>query len=184
MTIKKAKQRSTRLQKKQREALIGWISEGLETDEINKHSAKFKPKFKVSRSLVEHYRRSRNVDIKKIILSGQLKALKEGLAQKAARVRLLQEMADKMMDDLLVGKLLWTDQVKGIGGQENYERIDYKEFNTGEVQQLRGVLDDIAKELGDRGPDVYVENNNFFDIESWKKEREKRLKAVKAMPAR
>jgi hypothetical protein len=181
---KKPKKPRTRLLKKQREALLVWISEGLETDEINKRAGQFSPTFKVSRSLVDHYRKTRKVDIKEIILSGEITALKEGLAVKASRVKLLQVIADLMMEDLIKKELLWTNQVKSIGSQYNFERIDYKEFNTAEVQQLRGVLEDIAKELGERSPDVNIENNNFFDIESWKKEREKRLASVKALPAR
>jgi hypothetical protein len=39
---------------------------------------------------------------------------------------------------------------KGIGSQDNYERVEYEEFNKAEVESLRGVLDDIAREVGDR----------------------------------
>jgi hypothetical protein len=45
---------------------------------------------------------------------------------------------------------LWTDQVKMIGSGPFAKEVDYEEFNTAEVTQYRGVLDDIAKELGHR----------------------------------
>jgi hypothetical protein len=45
---------------------------------------------------------------------------------------------------------IWLDQVKGIGSQDNYERIEYIEFNKAEIEALRGILDDIASEVGHR----------------------------------
>ena len=171
------------LEKEQREALIQWVAEGLETDEINKRALKFKPPFKVSRQQVDHYRKTRKVDLNEIKHSGEMTALTSGLALRENRVALLQKMADQMIYDLLNNNLLWTDEVKGIGGAENFEKIEYKEFNGAEVAQLRGVLDDIASEMGQRAPNVKVENNNFFDINSWKKQREERLKQASLLPA-
>ena len=52
-----------RLKKAQREALLSWIAEGLQTDEINKRAAKFKPRFNVSTRLVTHYRKTRGVKL-------------------------------------------------------------------------------------------------------------------------
>ena len=37
-----------------------------------------------------------------------------------------------------------------IGTGPFQERVEFEEFNTAEVSQYRGVLDDIAKEIGDR----------------------------------
>jgi hypothetical protein len=51
----------------------------------------------------------------------------------------LQQLAALMEKDLF-GGFLWV--------------VDYEEFNTAEVQQYRGVLDDIAKEVGDRKQSV------------------------------
>ena len=55
-----------------------------------------------------------------------------------------------MMYRDITGGFLWLDQVKALGAGPNMEIVDYEEFNTAEVQQLRGVFDDIAKELGHR----------------------------------
>lgn len=139
-----------KLKKTQREALLAWIAEGLQSDEINKRATLFEPTFEVTRQQVDHYRKTRNIEIQKLRKDGEYTALNTGLAIREKRVELLQELAERMRDDLLVKKLLWTPQVKGIGGADNYERIDYEEFNSAEVLQLRGVLDDIAAEVNER----------------------------------
>ena len=139
-----------RLKKAQREALIAWIAEGLESDEINKRAAKFKPRFKVSRNTVTHYRKTRGMKLEEIQEAGEVNALKSGFALKENRVAALQKLADKMIGDLIGGDKMWLLQVKGIGGYENYERVEYWDFNRSEVESLRGVLDDISSEVGER----------------------------------
>lgn len=139
-----------RLKKAQREQLLEWIAEGLDTGEINKRAAKFKPRFKVSTRLVTHYRKTRNIKVEAIKSIGETNALISGLAIKENRVAKLQALADRMLADLLEKDKLWLLQVKGIGGTENYERVEYYEFNKAEVDALRGILDDIASEVGGR----------------------------------
>jgi|SRR6185503_7909508 len=138
------------LNKSQKEAVLMWIAEGLETDEINKRAAKVKPPFTVSRRAVAHYRKTRGVKLEEIKEADETSALNKGLALKENRVDRLQQLADLLIGDLFENDLLWTDEVKGIGGADNFERIDYKEFNKAEVDALRGVLDDLASEVGER----------------------------------
>jgi hypothetical protein len=139
-----------RLKKAHREALLKWIAEGLESDEINKRAAKFKPPFKVLRSQVVWYRKTRGIKLDEIQEEGEVNALTTGFALKENRVAALQKLADKMMGDLMGGDKMWLLQVKGIGSHDNYERVEYWEFNRSEVESLRGVLDDIASEVGER----------------------------------
>ena len=171
-----------RLQKAQRESLLTWIADGLESDEINKRAAKFKPKFKVSRQQVDHYRKTRKVDIAEVKKSGEFNALTSGLALSEKRVQLLQELAEKLRADLFENKRLWLDQVKGIGSMQNYERVEYQEFNAAEVAQLRGVLEDIALEVGERSKTMEHKGNvGLFDFDQWKEDRKKRLDNMKAL---
>lgn len=143
-----------RLNKKQKEAVLQWVAEGLESDEINRRAAKFKPPFKVSKTQVAFYRKSRQVNLQEIKQSAEFDALKSGLALKVERVKVLQQMANKFITDLMPEddgeNKRWLLQVKGIGSQDNYERVEYYEFNKAEVDALRGVLDDIASEVGER----------------------------------
>jgi hypothetical protein len=143
-----------RLKKAQKEALLAWIAEGLESDEINKLASKFRPRFKVSRRVVTHYRKTRDVKLDEIKEADETSALTTGLALKENRVAKLQLLADRLLKDLLSEdgeeNRIWLDQVKGIGSQDNYERIEYIEFNKAEIEALRGILDDIASEVGHR----------------------------------
>ena len=139
-----------KLNKKQKAFLLERVAEGLETGEINKLASEFKPPFEVSRSQVDHYRQTRKVSISQIKEEDENSALKTGLSLKENRVKLLHELAEKLKNDLFNDGLLWTDNAKGIGSGPLWEKYDYKEFNAAEVAQLRGVLEDIASEVGDR----------------------------------
>lgn len=167
-----------RLQKAQKEAVITWVAEGLETDEINKRAAKFKPRFKVSKTQVAFYRSSRGSVLETIKKSDEFDALKTGLALRVERVKVLQKLADKMIEELLpangMGSKLWTHNKKAVG-MSIYE---YLEFNKAEVDSVRGVLDDLAKEMAERRPDVEIHNTYNFDMNKWKQETKKRLQEV------
>lgn len=141
-----------KLKKAQKELLLNWIAEGLESDEINQRAAALDDPFSVTRQHVDHYRKTRDVTIQSIREAGEFSALKTGLARAEARVKLLQDLAGKMRDDLFEegGHGFWLPRSKGVGSNENYERIDYEDFNAAEVAELRGVLDDIAVEVGGR----------------------------------
>ena len=138
-----------RLRKSQKEAVLRWIVEGLRSDEINERGAAHAPPFRVSRDQVAYYRRTRQVEIDALVVAGEQEALTEGLALKGERVTKLKQLAALLEKDLF-GGFLWTDQVKGVGSGDAATIVDYEEFNGPEVSAYRGVLDDIAKELGHR----------------------------------
>lgn len=184
-----------RLKKNQKEKLLAWISEGLQSDEINDRAAQFDDPFSVSRQQVDWYRERRAVDIKAIQAAGEHDALTTGLALRAERVRRLQQLAALMEKDLF-GGFLWTDQVKALGSGEFMQVVDYEEFNTAEVQQYRGVLDDIAKEVGDRKVKQEVTGANggalevttpaiekaTQEITAWRKQMSEQLNGLNAPP--
>ena len=138
-----------RLKKSQKEAVLKWIAEGLQSDEINDRAVLFVPPFKVSRQQVDYYRKTRAADIIAILEVSENNALTEGLSLKAERVKKLKQLAALLERDLF-GGFLWLDQVKGVGSGDIATIVDYEEFNKAEVDSYRGVLDDIAKEVGDR----------------------------------
>lgn len=145
-----------RLKKTQKEVLLNWIAEGLTSDEVNSRAAIFDPPFDVSRQQVDHYRKTRGIEIEEIKKRDEFSALTSGLAKKEERLYLLKQLAEHLAKDLFEKSLFWTDMVKGIGKGDDYERVEYEEFNAGEVAQLRGILDDIAKEVGDRKNSIDV----------------------------
>ena len=138
-----------RLRKEQRNEILKWVAAGLETGEINENAGKFDPPFRVSRAQVDYYRRTRGVDLKEILEIGQHNALTTGLALKEERIKRLTLLAALMEEDLF-GGVLWTENVKMIGSGFDQERVEFEEYNAAEVAQYRGVLDDIAKEVGQR----------------------------------
>ena len=158
-----------RLKKSQKECLLKWIAEGVQSDEINNRASVHIDPFSVSRQQVDYYRKTRKADIDVITKAGEMDALTEGLAKKSERVTRLKQLASLLENDLF-GGFLWTDQVKGVGSGDIAEIVDYEEFNRSEVDAYRGVLDDIAKEVGDRkninevsGPDGDVIRVSLVD---------------------
>lgn len=148
-----------RLEKGQKEKLLEWVAEGLETDEINARAQDCGPPFTVSRQQVDFYRKTRKVAVKEIAKSGELDALTSGLALKEVRVARLAKLAARMEEDLF-GSGLWLDQLKSIGSGLDQQVVEYEEFNAGEVKEYRGVLDDIARELGHRKNGLEVSGPN------------------------
>lgn len=148
-----------RLKKIQKEALLTWIAEGLRSGEINERAAEFDPPFSVSRRQVHHYKSTRQLDIEAIIAVGEYKALNEGLAKVAKRVERLKQIAERLEKDLLEGESIWLPQIKSIGSGPDAQVVEYEEFNRSEIEAYRGLLDDIARELGHRKQQVEMQSS-------------------------
>jgi hypothetical protein len=138
-----------RLKKSQKEAVLRWITEGLRSDEINERAASFVPPFSISPRQATYYRKTRDADIKAMLAAGEFDALTTGLATREGRVKKLKQLAALMERDIF-GGFMWLDNVKGVGSGDVATIVDYEEFNKAEVDAYRGVLDDIAKEVGHR----------------------------------
>lgn len=142
-----------RLKKAQRQALLEWVAEGLQSDEINLQAKEFDPPFSLSRATITHYRKTRAVDIQRVISEGEHEALSTGLALTSERVKKLKALALRLERDLFgdgIDDYVWTDQVKGVGSGLTAEVVEYEEFNSAEIAAYRLLLDDIAKETGGR----------------------------------
>ncbi len=143
-----------RLNEGQKAKVLEWVAEGCKTDEINRRAAEHTEPFKVSRDQVRFYRKTRKVDLQELSDTAELNALNTGLALKTERVKKLQQLADKLEADLF-GENLWVTDVKAV----NNERVYIERFNSAEVSEYRGVLDDIAKEVGGRVVKTDVTSN-------------------------
>jgi len=84
--------------------------------------------------------------------------MEDGYALPHERVRALKQLAGILFEELTAedeaANRLWIDDVKQVGKGEGALRVDIERFNTGEVDQFRRVLDDIAKETGGRAAKV------------------------------
>lgn len=136
-----------KLDKTQKRKIKELVAAGYESDQINELAAQYDPPFSVSRQQVEHYRRNSGPKLKAILEAKKDSPLKQGLAIKENRVSLLQKLADAMHVDLIENQKLWVvDKIITV----NNEPVEVESFNHQEMNQLRGVLDDLAKETGGR----------------------------------
>jgi hypothetical protein len=83
--------------------------------------------------------------------------METGFAQAHERVAVLKELADCLLTDLRDPEKRWLRDIKGIGHGDNWTQIEIDRFNAGELEQLRALLDDIAKETGGRPKTVKVD---------------------------
>jgi hypothetical protein len=135
-----------KLTQKQRNALVAWAAEGLRLAEINERAAQFDPPFKVEWHQLKHVRKQAEKRFTELREEFEKEALAEGLARKALRIRRLVQLAEKIEEDFYENNRLWVIEPKQVGA----EVVDVERFNAAEVKEYRGLLDDIARELGDR----------------------------------
>lgn len=79
-----------------------------------------------------------------------IEILHTGLAESNARVRELKRMAELLAEEIARPGRLYLHDVKQIGSGKFARRVKLLRFNSPLVEQYRGVLDDIAKEVGGR----------------------------------
>lgn len=134
----------------QRLLIIQWIAEGLKTKEINERAAAQKPPFVVTANEIYYYRITREVDIQAARLARVSEVVNTGFALRENRVLALNNLAERIYNELMERDKLWLPNAKGIGSGPDYERIDYEDFNRAGVEAVRGILEDLAQELGER----------------------------------
>ena len=139
-----------KLNKEHKEHLLILIAEGLLTDEINVRAGLFTSPFNVSKEQVAYYRRTRHQKITELKETYENKALNTGLARVCIRVERLQRLARLLEDDLFEKELTWVEDRKGVGTGSVAEVYNFFRFNSAEIETYRGILDDIAKEVGGR----------------------------------
>jgi len=82
--------------------------------------------------------------------------MESGLALDFERTDELKRLAHFLIDQIYeqgengVYHNVWLPDVKQIGSGKDAERVDIERFNAAIMSELRGVLDDLAKETGGR----------------------------------
>lgn len=84
-------------------------------------------------------------------------AIQTGLALDYERVLVLKDLATTLLTELTEGGRRWLPDAKWIGGADYGEKVEIERFNAQEVEQLRGLLDDLAKETGGRAKTVKID---------------------------
>lgn len=140
-----------RLNQNQKAKLLEWVAAGYQSDEINRLAAVFDEPFSVRRSQVQFYRNHYRHDFQPKADAKKASAIATGLALKEVRVEKLQRLAMLLEQDLLENEKLWVvSDIRIVGKDADARIVEREEFNAGEVIQYRGLLDDIAKEVGGR----------------------------------
>lgn len=80
----------------------------------------------------------------------RLAVLEEGFALDFERVRALKRLAALLESEVYEDEKRWVPDVKSIGAGQYAVQVDIVRFNPAIIDQFRGTLDDIAKEVGGR----------------------------------
>jgi hypothetical protein len=75
------------------------------------------------------------------------KIMQSGFAQEHERVAALNRLAEKLLSEVDTDKKLWLEDKKLL---PNGDDVNLIRFNGNLIEQVRGLLDDIAKETGGR----------------------------------
>lgn len=115
--------------------------------------------------------------------------MESGLALDFERVDQLKRVGHFLIDQIYeqgedgTYHNIWLPDVKQIGSGNSAERVDIERFNAAIIGELRGVLDDLAKETGGRikGVDVTSGGQSLFDLEEWKRKAQEQRQAIEQM---
>ena len=128
-----------RLTNEQRLLIEEWVAAGKTNQQIIRLAAEYDPPFEVkSANISKTFRKGSEKKETVILEERSAEAVSAGLAEKEARIRMLQETAEFMF--------AWMKRVP----PDKAPQI---------VNAMRGCLDDIAKELGQRSSKVDVNAN-------------------------
>lgn len=156
-----APKRRNKLTQKQRAALTVWVAEGLRLPEINERGAQFDPPFNVEWLQLKHARTRAGKRFSELREDFEKEALAEGLARKAIRIREIVALYNQHMALIKARGKEMTGEV--AGGDTGLMARDYKgkdadravyKYDAPLIKEMRGLLDDIAKELGERKNNV------------------------------
>lgn len=126
------------------------------------------------------------LDYERVETLKRIAALLEGEIEKRAEVEGLDgEPAKDKNGNPIEGERyrVWLPDVKQIGSGDYAERVDIERYNSAIFGDLRGVLDDLAKETGGRiaRQDITSGGKKLFDVDAWMEQRKARLDAVENM---
>jgi len=99
-----------------------------------------------------------------------------GYAVWQKRVWDLNRLAETLFDDLQKSTRRWVTDVKTVGSGDDLERIEVERFNAPLMKEFRGLLDDLAREMGERVQGVAIAAK--VQVENLDEVRERRWEAA------
>ena len=153
-----------RLTPGQRIFVYNLLADGANVAEINRAGAHYSTPFTVTSSQVTHMRERMQIKHAELAAKANMEGWSEGLAKKDERIKLLKRLAERLVQDIFpddpAKEKVWLNNIKGLGSGAQFMTFDYKDFNHQEMIQLRGLLEDIAKEQGARSTKIEMTQNS------------------------
>lgn len=153
------------LRSNQREALLIWAAEGLSLPEIRQRASEFDPPFEADKRLIKHLRQKAGVKYRQLQEEIESELIGEGLARKARRIKALVDLFDRHLS-LIQSRADDPSMADIPGGDTGLIVRDYKQdnpiykFDGAVIREMRGLLDDIAKEKSERSQKVELSDPN------------------------
>jgi hypothetical protein len=141
--------------------MVEWVAEGLRLPEIKERAAKEDPPFDVDWNQIKWARQRLNVGIRKMREQEASEVLISGLPRMVERIRQLEALYDKHLALIIARGEEMAGEI--AGGETGLLVRDYKgrnadvavyKYDGALVKEMRGILDDIAREVGDRKTNV------------------------------
>lgn len=102
---------------------------------------------------------------KQALASEKAKVLQSGYALFFKRIETLNRLAELLWEEVNTTDKRWLPDVKQIGAGESAERVDIVRFNAPLIEQLRGALNDLAAEMGERVKGIEVSGKDGGPIQ-------------------
>lgn len=137
--------------------MLEWVSEGLLLPEIKGLAAQEDPPFEVDWNRVKWARQRLGAGIRKMREEDRIAILEQGLSRRLARVEQLEKLYNKHLALIIARGEEMKDEI--AGGETGLMVRDYKgkdattpvyKYDGALVKEMRGIMDDIAREVGDR----------------------------------
>jgi phage terminase large subunit len=139
----------------QRDFVIAEIAAGSTAREITNLAASRKhDSFVINDKQIAYYRMESGIRIAEIRKQREDAAINTGLAVKANRIQGLLNLARLLEDDIYQNNKLWLTRLRQYGSGRDIQFFEEEEFNEPEVRQIRGLYEDIAKEMGARQREI------------------------------
>ena len=148
---------ANRLESKRREMAARYVAEDELTD------TEIAEKLGVTQRTLERWKRQDNfrARVNTLVNVYADRFLEQGLARKGQRLQVLNDLHDRMLrviaeraNDPSIAEVpggktgVVTRMLKGIGKGDDFQIVEVFEVDTGTIREIRGVQEDVAKELG------------------------------------
>jgi hypothetical protein len=150
-----------KLNRSQQNKVLEWAGEGLRLPEVKERAAKEDPPFEVDWHQLKWARQRLGARIREMREQSEVEILNNGLSRRVERIRQLETLFDKHLELIRARGVEMDGEI--AGGETGLMARDYKgkdadtavyKYDGALVKEMRGIIDDIAREMGERKTNV------------------------------